>query len=114
MAQHTPGPWGTGGSFFGADAIMVAGSVDTCAEATVWGEMARITLHYTDYDGRQWSAPGSVEANARLIAAAPDLLKAAESLLAELWEERHSHQCRPDFERDFASEIAAIAKATSN
>lgn len=48
---------------------------------------------------------------ARLIAAAPDLATELAKALDDLWDDRHSHQDRPSFERDYASAFAALEKA---
>jgi hypothetical protein len=57
MAGHTPGPWTVGRDF-----SIIAGSEE-------------IAALYTN-DGADDSKPYPVEANARLIAAAPELLEA--------------------------------------
>ncbi len=49
-----------------------------------------------------------MSANARLIAAAPDLLEALKAAMANL---RYHTGDKPDFDEVFAPELAAIAKA---
>jgi hypothetical protein len=48
---------------------------------------------------------------AELSEYARELLETAERLLAELWDNLHSGMGREEFERQYASELAAIAKA---
>jgi len=73
---HTPGPWQANGSI-----IQAQGTVDTY-EGVVWGIVAVCErLQDTDGEGRVWSAPGSIDANARLIAAAPDMLATLRDVL---------------------------------
>lgn len=55
--------------------------------------------------------PEEARANAHLIGAAPELYEALESCLKELWDSLHSGMSREQFEREFASELAALAKA---
>ena len=71
MSKHTPGPWY-------ADKIQdrAAFNIFTPGQCT-----ALLTLEPGKYDGAD-PRVGSVEANARLIAAAPDLLEALRALLA--------------------------------
>jgi len=66
QAQHTPGPWAQGGAMSGETRIYAADG----------GEVAVATR--SDPKHRY-----AAEANARLIAAAPDLLAACEAMLAE-------------------------------
>ena len=89
MSKHTPGPWHTAGE----QGVQIRSAKDQIAK--VW------TMR-----GNEWKA------NARLIAAAPELLEALQSI-ADCCDEEHAA-------RDYASrqaEIrgiarAAIAKAT--
>lgn len=112
-AQHTPGPWRYG----------YANNYDGFYIAP---DVSLPTLAAVQVDGRAnvFNFPGQTEANARLIAAAPELLEAArEGLLsveAEI-EEREfektadeiaSDQFLPVFRERAASIRAAIAKAT--
>lgn len=79
---HTPGPWRAN-----RFSITAAGSVDTYS-GTVWGCIAYAEELYdnSDLEGRQWSTSGDREANARLIAASPDMLEALEALAEEVEE----------------------------
>lgn len=71
LAGTTPGEWRVGSGVFGQNVVLVAGGVDTCPSASVWGEMARVTLRFAqDADGREWYADGTAEANACHIALA--------------------------------------------
>jgi hypothetical protein len=105
-AQHTPGPWTIGdcGQIIGADGKSVA-----------FAAASRMTIEDVDADN------GPASANARLIAAAPELLEAALSLKAA--EDAHANckcwedcgpctKCGARFEdvRDLRG--AAITKAT--
>ena len=105
MTSHTPGPWDVyPGTRAGIDtkdgsfSIVVAGYDDD--ECGIWGR-----------------TNAEAEANARLIAAAPDLLEALSELLAEAEDifvcmadatgiDRHRHPA------PFKKARAAIAKAT--
>lgn len=113
-SKHTPGPWQVGGGIFGNNVILCQGSVDTCPKVPVWGELARVTLKFAqDSDGREWYSQGTSEANARLIAAAPDLLEAAQDIESKIVDfEAGRINWRPG---DFLFRIrAAIAKATGD
>ena len=82
-AQHTPGPWAIAGHYIGTLGVNVA------------------TVGY---------ASGAEHANARLIAAAPDLLAALERIANS--EEYHGDAFSCDFETLQNVARAAIAKAT--
>ena len=80
MSKHTPGPWHTAGE----QGVQIRGAKDQIAK--VW------TMR-----GNEWKA------NARLIAAAPDLLEALQDMVSD-------HASLSDATLAFAR--AAIAKAT--
>jgi hypothetical protein len=88
MSQHTPGPW----------------EIDQAIRHgfTVYSQQAGFIVGYMDEEGRYGAVES--EANARLIAAAPDLLEALEELLVQR-EGHYSTQTAWDKAR------AAIAKA---
>ena len=90
--QHTPGPWRIGKA--------VNGNWIEAAHAAQPVSIAR-----TFYEG---VGAATEDANARLIAAAPELLEALEGLLANLTEGDFISETRIDAAR------AAIAKATAN
>jgi len=77
MSKHTPGPWrfsidDTGGEFTGWPSVDAAEELDTTI------------VHRAGFHQRHWNwHPGLPEtlANARLIAAAPDLLAALKGLM---------------------------------
>lgn len=103
--KHTPGPWRVGRHFTDDE-----GYREIAIEATVRGiecVPASVVLQFANYGGMQ-------EANARLIAAAPELLEALKGLDeaycragAELTkEERHEDRLR------LIAARAAISKAT--
>ena len=89
MSKHTPGPWQWTQHFDPTISIYKDG----------FGQIARL------YD----SSAGTGKANARLIAAAPDLLDALKALTHSLDVEDLVHD---DQRSSFAAAIAAIAKAT--
>lgn len=107
MSAHTPGPWWP--------------SKDS---AGVWGVRTIRSLDYPDEVGGEWGAyvcmgigdhtsdrtRGNEEANARLIAAAPDLLEALRDLMGWIPGEAHWHTKAPSEALERAR--AAIAKAT--
>ena len=69
MAEHTPGPWERTCTAFG---LLGVASVET------WERIVMLTPHKDD------PKYGESYANANLIAAAPDLLYALESLMVEI------------------------------
>jgi hypothetical protein len=88
--QHTPGPW------------VIDGSVNA-ENLDVINSEGRIAM-IDDSRSTGWNVP-TINANARLISAAPDLLAALQDLLAateETYDSRHERQAALD----------AIAKAT--
>ena len=88
-AKHTPGPW--------VVIPMPDGSIDIC-KSNAGYHIAQML--YTGY-------PADVQANARLIASAPDLLAALEAIVKMI--SPYSGQGRMDTEISAAR--AAIAKA---
>ncbi|MCW7544863.1 hypothetical protein N7I30_13730 [Aurantimonas litoralis] len=101
-AKHTPGPWLIREGF-STDTLEVYPRRDGKPEIGSWAELATVRSDYGNGDGD--TAEG--EANARLIAAAPDLLAALESLTANLDEGDFISLTRIDAAK------AAIAKARS-
>lgn len=94
--QHTPGPWNYSGpcEITGRYSIFHNGPLAYCADTT--------------------AKPGDGEANARLIAAAPDLLAAAQCALADfegILPEFDPEREHPAWET-LAELRAAITKAT--
>jgi hypothetical protein len=89
--MHTPGPW----------------TFDN--EPTDDG-----TWYVQDSDGRdgQWVAEVANEANARLIAAAPELLEALKGLMGDHAAESRRRGFQPDDFLNYLAARAAIAKAT--
>lgn len=65
-ATHTPGPWAFTADMYGLDNMRVFGVNDATGNG----------IANCGYDGR-----GECKANARLVAAAPDLLETLETLL---------------------------------
>ena len=93
MSKHTPGPWTVQRDFRGYGTFQIV-------EA---GERERSLLMCGDAAG---VPRGEMQANARLIAAAPDLLESAESILLML--DGTDHSTKID---RMAQLRAAIAKA---
>lgn len=109
IVGHTPGPWkACNGSH-----------ENSCICGLVWSKcsdklVAIVATQRCKVDEHDWASPPDAEsqANARLIAAAPDLLDALTKLMlvveSQQWGQPWSG--RPHVEADAAS--AAIAKAT--
>lgn len=96
--QHTPGPW----------AVTTVGSchgIHPAASDNERDDICRVAPHNYHPNGWQ-AAKGEAEANARLIAAAPDLLAALEACLQRL--DSHDDQSVPEC----LVALAAIKKAT--
>ena len=70
--QHTPGPWIYDGKMSGGD-LLISARVDPENSQTYIAPVAFVEGDWTN---------GIAEANARLIAAAPDLLTALEAMTA--------------------------------
>lgn len=91
MSKHTPGPW------------------DITISCTTMGEMFGVPgskrIRYWSYNLHQNETEVEAEANARLIATAPELLEALKSALQTAEFERHPHRGWQDEAK------AAIAKA---
>ena len=101
MSAHTPGPW----------AVTTVGSchgIHPAASDNERDDICRVAPHNYHPNGWQ-AAKGEAEANARLIAAAPDLLAALRALVgeADLGEIDHDDETR----RLLDAARAAIAKA---
>ena len=97
-AGHTPGPWRTVGGGVIADSYGWKGAIIAPAG----------TITHKDLDNGMYDNLRG-EANARLIAAAPDLLEALQTLVASLdWEEKRSGTTYAGHD----AARAAIARAT--
>lgn len=97
--SHTPGPWSTNGTFIWptADRSLIESR----------GDLFGMTLHpYFNPDGTA-SPHGQREANAALIAAAPDLLAALEAMYAVFGELPAAR----NYQAVIQNARAAIAKA---
>lgn len=100
MSKHTPGPW-----------VL---SYDQGSTRDIVSEKEQLTICMVR---RSWVSPDAYQANAQLIAAAPELLEAAKLVLA-WYDAEDDHSQEPDFYKRIemcrASESAirsAIAKA---
>lgn len=105
---HTPGPWRvkqTGFTYFRD--LTILGEDWHGEETPVAAALVRNALH--PY-GRADKARAEIEANARLIASAPELLEALDACLPDL--EHYVATHGPGPEKRLALARAAIAKAT--
>jgi hypothetical protein len=86
MSKHTPGPWAVMD-----DAMTVDGMIDICSDRP--GETMALVACVNDakphqtWKGIERGCGGDPQANARLIAAAPDLLEACKSIRTDLEDE---------------------------
>ena len=114
--KHTPGPWQIGqqhhtggGEFYNASCVYQAGT-ETPAVCSVYGLPINQTRDAVVEMATRRKDTAEGLANARLIAAAPELLAALQAIVAlddgdspDLWH----------YEKEFAAGVAAIAKATA-
>ena len=82
--KFTPGPW-----VAHYQGVYANGGVDTYSGAVLGRVATAEPLSASDEDGRFWTASGCEEANAHLIAAAPELYNAVRALL-KLHEAHHN------------------------
>lgn len=116
MSAHTPGPWRVGAREPQQGFAIEADSADNISRigrrlALVSAPLFRSRAHETDadYDVR---FDAQSEANARLIAAAPELLQAAKQLVEEKADYmRLNHLGDPETQHTVRVARAAIAKA---
>jgi hypothetical protein len=105
MIGHTPGPWHTDDPYFiyvwGADQQMVA-DLPTCDEETYLARMRGVGRGATEDEQR---------ANARLIAAAPDLLEVCKRGRQKLATYQHVYEGDKELRSLLSAWDAAIAKA---
>ena len=99
--QHTPGPWRTSDN--GEWTASYDGLGSSCYQG-IKDEFGNVVALAVAHDPNLFSDPDTY-ANARLIAAAPDLLEALKNLL-------ESHYNGNVIKADCAEAEAAIAKAT--
>lgn len=107
-AKPTPGPWRQG-SLRGYNACTIFADADSESIATVYG----IPIHTQVGDVSERYAEGM--ANARLIAASPDLLEALKGLLSACDEEGSFENFsfdHPHYKPRFDAARAAIRKAS--
>ena len=99
MSSHTPGPW-----------VWAGDPVRGCALNSAHGEV----LGYADYEGMWFASYGHPEkdaSNARLIAAAPDLLAALKMLLADIEEYQRINSLGGEKKHSQVQARAAISAA---
>ena len=103
MSNHTPGPWNVGRGEF---TTTESGIVFTRINGPKMGIVATAYAHDRNID--------ECEANARLIAAAPELLEALQTLKKELWAAGLKLNVRKHFALMAADAQAgtAVARAT--
>jgi hypothetical protein len=97
MSKHTPGPW------------VVTPHPDQNVDVFAVGE---VTDEAFQYGLSHTICYQNAEANARLIAAAPELLEALTRLEAELVEDKYGEGYEPLQGENMALARSAIAKAT--
>ena len=97
VAKFTPGPWHANWTRLNGKAIGFHVADETHGSIRPICEF---------YDGTEAMPPEEVEANARLIAAAPELLEALTDCV------EHMHWTQPQGEAALKKAKAAIAKAT--
>lgn len=102
-AKHTPGPWTMDDHQAGdCYAYVIPGS------GSILGTICRVDI--------SWDSYGQSIADARLIAAAPDLLEALQALFANMLAQDLANEAKRPTEGEFiacmAAANAAIAKAT--
>lgn len=112
-SKHTPGPWA-----IKPHGVVVGGQFHTYTNGSAQSQLAMATiLHNSDSP----NANEERDANARLIAAAPELAEAADRqcaniafLLERCKLDDLSEQWREKFERELREDRAVIAKATGS
>lgn len=107
MTKHTPGPWHV-------DGVHSEALHDICMTNPPPAEGSPVVLASVEYDEDRGTCPTLAEANAnaRLIAAAPDLLAAAMQLIEGAESENWDRYRGTDEPRTGIAELrAAIAKA---
>jgi len=104
MSKHTPGPWHM--IHWPGEGHMAVGSINWRSDEAI-ARMIRVYPRYDRENGVNAPAVAEAEANARLIAAAPELLAACQ----------RAHQRFQELGLDWLGKgpdplVAAIAKAT--
>ncbi|MGP8812108.1 hypothetical protein ACT03H_27610 [Pseudomonas aeruginosa] len=112
MRKHTPGPWGIE-RLHGEINVISCNERDGAAK-----DMGIVYVLAHDVGGmihgEQFDDRSEVEANARLIAAAPELLDALEDSVNRLTSSLILLKCDDDFiKKETAKARAAISKATA-
>ena len=87
MSKHTPGPWNYDCGYIDTQRVEDDGSSDY----VILAEM-RSTFGYDDYGVHKWMLPPEeYEANARLIAAAPEMLELLRKILSSMNDDTDPH-----------------------
>ena len=95
--SFTPAPWNTGGGIYSNCEVMAG---------------RRLVANTGGYSDGAAGTREQNEANARLIAAAPDLLSALKEARDELWRAHHHTMSEDEFHSRYKAIDAAISKAT--
>lgn len=109
-AQHTPGPW------FWKNATATSGKLNTVSVQEIYADRGEHIYEMVAYTTENVFGSdtriGGTDANARLIAAAPDLLDALHSALPFVEDALDSQYYKAESVRKVLAQIrAAIAKA---
>jgi hypothetical protein len=109
MSKHTPGHWEI--APYNGENIRFIVTEENCLVADCWPS---VDPYYRNANDKRYKSPRKPnEANARLIAAAPDLLEALEFMLS-VFNETYPDVADDEEDREaWAKARAAIRKATS-
>ncbi|WP_341649971.1 hypothetical protein [Thauera humireducens] len=108
MSKHTPGPWSMGTVKTSCGVCHKVGPFPGRTEQSA----ARYACLYSDYNDQHNPADIELLANARLIAAAPDLLEALRGMFAMWRSVCRAQGWEPEHLAEAVRAQAAIAKAT--
>jgi len=121
MSKHTPGPWTV--FYYDAGDRPHYDHNGPCPSIQAPEDQDCAVVHFDGFKQQYWSSANGnqkqIEANARLIAAAPELLEVAQTAIAfiAVWGERYRSdhgltEVHPTHAALLAKAQAAIAKAT--
>ena len=104
--QHTPGPWDFDGIGPSGEALFIVAP----DQSGRWNDIYIAEIAVTDEEGRIAPTQAERDANARLIASAPEMLEALKTLISRA----HDLMAAIDGVTDqFDPEIQALSKAAS-